>query len=315
MMTLRTARAFAACVCLGLSALAILALAKPVPVLKAKAQDPPPIIIKTEPGAKIWLNNIYFGTAGDKGELAVKLPPKAPIEVRVRAAGFAPAAVKAGTQRTVTVALKRTDDAAELAFQDAERQASIDRREAIKLYEKAIELRPAFVEAHLARARMLIETGDPFEAERSLAAARKLEPANPEISAIAGRLFREEGDFAKAEAAFKRSISEGKGFQPEALTGLGMLYADRGETPREEDSLSATLEFYSLAEENLLKAIEQLAGAPDAKVVFQYLGRLLERQGKDAEAIALYRKFLEMFPDSVEASAVRSFIEQLQREQ
>ena len=271
------------------------------------------LTIKTEPGARIWLNNIYFGSAGENGELAVKLPPKAPIEVRVRAAGFAPAAVKAGTQRTVTIALKRTDDAAELAFQAAERQASIDRREAIELYEKAIELRPAFIEAHLARARNLIETGDFIEAESSLAAARKAAPSLPEISAIAGRLYREEGDFAKAEAEFERALADGKGFQPEALTGLGMLYADRAETPRGEDSLAATLEYYSLAEENLRKAIEQLAGAPDAKVVFQYLGRLLERQGKAAEAIELYQKFLEIFPDSVEATAVRSFIEQLRR--
>ena len=271
------------------------------------------LTIKTEPGARIWLNNIYFGSAGENGELAVKLPPKAPIEVRVRAAGFAPAAVKAGTQRTVTIALKRTDDAAELAFQAAERQATSDRREAIELYEKAIELRPAFVEAHLARARNLIETGDFIEAESSLAAARKAAPSLPEISAIAGRLYREEGDFAKAEAEFESALADGKGFQPEALTGLGMLYADRAETPRGEDSLAATLEYYSLAEENLRKAIEQLAGAPDAKVVFQYLGRLLERQGKAAEAIELYQKFLEIFPDSVEATAVRSFIEQLRR--
>ncbi|MBK9163167.1 MAG: tetratricopeptide repeat protein [Acidobacteria bacterium] len=273
------------------------------------------LTVKTEPGAKIWLNNIYFGTAGENGELTIKLPPKPPIEVRARAAGFAPAVVKAGTSRTVNVVLKPTEDAAELAFQDAERQSLIDRREAIKLYEKAIELRPTFTEAHLARARMLIEIIDPFEAERSLAAARKLEPSNPEISAIAGRIYREEGDFARAEAAFKRSIIEGKGFQPEALTGLGMLYADRGETPREEDTLAATLEFYTLAEKNLRMAAEQLAGAPDAKVVLQYLGRLLERQGKADEAIALYRKFLQIFPDSVEATAVRSFIEQLERQQ
>jgi len=283
--------------------------------LAQRTASAPAFTIKTEPGAKIWLNNIYFGTAGDNGELSVNLPPKAPIEVRVRAAGYAPAAVRAGAQRTVTVALKRTDDAAELAFQAAERQATIDRREGIELYEKAIELRPAFIEAHLARARHLIETGDFIEAEASLAAARKTAPMLPEISAIAGRLYREEGDFAKAEAAFKKALADGKGFQPEALTGLGMLYADRAETPRGEDTLAATLEYYSLAEKYLRKAIEQLAGAPDAKVVFQYLGRLLERQDKAAEAIELYQKFLKIFPDSVEATAVRSFIEQLRRPQ
>lgn len=308
-------RAFVASVCVGLAAFAAFALAAPISAQGLRAKDPQPIVIRTEPGAKIWLNNIYFGTAGEKGELTIKLPPKPPLEVRARAAGFAPAVVKAGAARTVNVVLKPTEDAAELAFQDAERQSLIDRREAIKLYEKAIELRPAFTEAHLLRARMLIEIIDPFEAELSLNAARKLEPSNPEISAISGRIYREEGDFAKAEAAFKRSISEGKGFQPEALTGLGMLYADRGETPREEDSLAATLEFYTLAEKNLRMAAEQLAGAPDAKVVLQYLGRLLERQGKAAEAIALYRKFLQIFPDSVEATAVRSFIEQLERQQ
>ena len=50
-------------------------------------------------------------------------------------------------------------------------------------------------------------------------------------------------------------------------------------------------------------------------VIYQLLGLVYERQKKYAEAIATYEEFLSIFPNSVEATAVRSFIVQLKKEQ
>ena len=48
-------------------------------------------------------------------------------------------------------------------------------------------------------------------------------------------------------------------------------------------------------------------------VIYQLLGLIYERQKKYAEAITTYEEFLRIFPNSVEATAVRSFIVQLKK--
>ena len=49
-------------------------------------------------------------------------------------------------------------------------------------------------------------------------------------------------------------------------------------------------------------------------VIMQLLGLIYERQQKLADAIAVYEEFLRIFPDSNEATAVRSFVTQLRKQ-
>ena len=49
-------------------------------------------------------------------------------------------------------------------------------------------------------------------------------------------------------------------------------------------------------------------------VIYQLLGLVFERQKKYADAISLYEEFLRLFPDSTDATAVRSFIVQLRKD-
>jgi len=44
------------------------------------------------------------------------------------------------------------------------------------------------------------------------------------------------------------------------------------------------------------------------------LGLIYERQQKAKDAIAVYEEFLRLFPNSVEATAVQSFIVQLKKD-
>jgi tetratricopeptide (TPR) repeat protein len=121
------------------------------------------------------------------------------------------------------------------------------------------------------------------------------------------------GEEAKAIAAFKRSIAEGRGFQPEAHTGLGLLYKDKAETHGSAGEFSEETAAYAEASKNLRIAIRQLSGAPEASVIYQLLGLVYERQNRNKEAIAVYEEFLRLYPDSSDATTVRSFITQLKK--
>jgi tetratricopeptide (TPR) repeat protein len=121
------------------------------------------------------------------------------------------------------------------------------------------------------------------------------------------------GEEAKAIAAFKRSITEGKGFQPEAHTGLGLLYKDKAESHGSVGEFIEEAAAYDEASKNLRIAIKQLSGAPEASVIYQLLGLAYERRNLNKEAIIIYEEFLRLYPDSNDATAVRSFITQLKK--
>jgi tetratricopeptide (TPR) repeat protein len=125
--------------------------------------------------------------------------------------------------------LTKTTDEAELAFQAAERMLTSDRQAAAELYRKAIKLRPKYPEAYLALARVLSDMQNLEEALTAIKQARKQRLGYAEASAVEGRIYKEMGEEEKAIASFKRAITEGKGFQPEALTGLGLFYKEKAE--------------------------------------------------------------------------------------
>ena len=139
-----------------------------------------------------------------------------------------------------------------------------------------------------------------------------MSPRNPEATAIEGRIHKELGDEEKAVVTFKRAITEGGGFQPEAFAGLGLLYKDRADGL--VDNVQQQTAAYNKAAKNLMSAVKQLSGAPDAAVIYQLVGMIYEEQKRYKEAIALYEDFLKVFPDSPEAEAVRSFIVQIKKE-
>ena len=149
---------------------------------------------------------------------------------------------------------------------------------------------------------------------KSIKAARRLRTGYAEASAVEGRIHKDNAEEEQAIAAFKRAIAEGRGFQPEAYTGLGLLYKEKAETFGGASDFANESANYVEAAKNLKIALKQLSGAPDAVVIYQLLGLVYERQKKYDEAIALYEEFLKFFPDIPESEAVRSFIIQLKKE-
>lgn len=263
------------------------------------------IIVRTEPQAIVWLDEVRRGVTDAQGKLALKNVAAGRHVLRVRASGFKEASQTIlPTQRgEVAVRLVQTTDEAELLFQQAEeaREKARDtgaREAAAALYRRALEKRETFAAAHLGLARALLDLNDYNSALEEIEAARATRPVYPEASAVEGRILRMAADEGAAIEAFERAIREAKGFQPEAHTGLALVYEDKGQ--------------YEEAAEEFRSAIAQLSETEP--VLYQLLGAVYEKQEKYKEAVAAYDKYLELAPDGALAPAIRSVIEQLRKQ-
>jgi len=279
------------------------------------AGQPRMITVVSEPNAIVWLDDVQRGRTDETGKLLIKPVTAGAHKLRIRADGFKEISqnLLAAQKGNVKIVLVKTADQAELTFQEAENLANVDREKAVAAYRKAVGLRPKYAEAQLGLARVLSAMNNLEGALAAIREARKARPAYAEASAVEGRIFVAEGDTEKAVASFKRSITEGKGFQPEAQTGLGLLYKEKAEGSGAGDATGEE-ENYLLAVGYFKKAIAQLSGAPDAITLYQFLGLAYEKMNKYDEAIAVYEEFLRVFPESSEATAVQSFIVQLKKQ-
>ena len=273
------------------------------------------LTVVTEPNASVWIDDVNYGKTDENGKLKLKTFPAGTHKIRVRADGFKETAQNLLAAQTgeIKIALVKTTDAAELAFQEAEKMSSIDREKAIALYQKAVKLRPRYAEAYLGLARVYQGMSDVDNALRAIQSARRLRPGYAEASAVEGRIYKDDGNEAKAIAAFKRAVTEGKGTQPEALAGLGLLYREKAEGFGTNGEYESEKEYYLLAAAELKKAAAQLAGSPDAVTIYQLLGDSYERAKMYREAIKVYQEYIKNFPDTDEVVTFQSFIVQLEK--
>jgi tetratricopeptide (TPR) repeat protein len=288
---------------------------------KQKAVSPPAsqaksITITTEPNAEVWLDDVKRGTTDEGGKIVIKPLSAGRHILRVRAEGFKEVEQSLlPTQRgDVKIVLVKTTDEAEIAFQQAEKLQVLSKEKSKELYEKAISLRPKYAQAYLGLARVLLEQSDVIGALEAVKNARKARPNYAEASAVEGRIYKLDEQEDKAIASYKRAIAEGKGLQPEAYTGLALFYKEKAEEAGANGDFESEQTFYAQAIKFFPPAISQLSGAPDAIIVYQLFGLVYEKMKKYENAIAVYEEFLRTFPDTSEASVVRSFIVQLKKQ-
>jgi tetratricopeptide (TPR) repeat protein len=263
------------------------------------------IVVRTEPKAIVWLDEVRRGVTDEGGKLTLQKVSAGRHTLRVRARGFKEATLPVLPARrgAIDVKLVRTTDEAELLFQQAEetREAARDdesKKQAAELYRSALKVRPRFAAAHLGLARVLLDLNDYNTALEEINLAREARPVYPEASAVEGRILRMAADTNAAIESFRRAIREARGFQPEAHTGLALVYEEKG---RYED-----------AAEELRAAILQLSDTEP--VLYQLLGAAYEKLEKYKEAVAAYEKYLELAPEGNMASAIRSILDQLRRQ-
>ncbi len=269
--------------------------------------------LQTEPNATVWIDGVKRGVTDSSGKLEIKPVGAGIRSLQVRAFGFQQAEKKltAAQRGAIKIDLVKTADQAELAFQEAEKVVDEDKSNAIELYKKAVSLRPNYAEAYLGLARALTEY-DNEAAHSAIASARKIRPIYPEASAVEGRIFRSDNEIDKAIESFDRAVREGKGFQPEAHTGLGLIFQNEAEGASAEKDFDDEKYYYGEAAKSFEKAIDQLSATEP--VLYMLLGSVYEKMEEKKKAIAVYQRFIRDFPASDERSVAESFIVQLKKE-
>jgi len=259
------------------------------------------IVVRTEPKAIVWLDEVRRGVTDEAGKLTLAKVSAGRHTLRVRARGFKEATLALAPARrgAIDVKLVRTSDEAELLFQQAEeaRESARDeeaRKQAAEAYRRVLKLRPRFAAAPLGLARVLLDLNDYNTALEEINAARAARAVYPEASAVEGRILRMAADTNAAMDSFRRAIREARGFQPEAHTGLALILEEKGR--------------YEEAVEEFRAAILQLSDTEP--VLYQLMGAAYEKLEKYKEAVAAYEKYLELAPQGTLAPAVRSFLHQ-----
>lgn len=293
----------------------VFAVAETAAQVRTPAPNLRSLTVKSEPNARVWIDGVLYGRTGDTGSLTIDTVAAGRRSIRVRAEGFKDGqkVVLPVQSGEVAIPLTRTTDEADVAFHKAEHLTTVDREKAIEAYRQTLKLRPSHLDAAVGLARMYTDKNDFENAEKAIAQARRLKPGLAEISAIEGRLYKSTNEEEKAIASFKRAIREGSGFQPEAYAGLGLLYKEKAELHGASGEFEQETAAYDEAARNLAMAIKQLSGAPDAPVLYQFLGLVYEQQKKPEKAIAVYEEFLRYFPGHSESDAFKSFIVQLKK--
>ncbi len=281
-------------------------------VFAQKAATYRSITVVTQPNAIVWIDDVKRGITDANGKLSIKPVASGVRKLRLRANGFKEISQTLTAAQTgeVKIPLVKTTDEAELAFQKAE--AETDKEKAVELYEKAIKLRPKYAEAFVGMARVLSSLEDAEGALKAIANARKLRPVYAEASAVEGRIYKNDDQEAKAIASFKRAIKEGKTFQPEAHTGLALLYKEKAERYKSNGDFDLEIETYQLAADEMKLAISQLSGSEPT--FYEILGSIFEKMNKFKEAIAVYEEFIKLFPASNDVPTYRSYIVQAKKQ-
>ncbi len=263
------------------------------------------LTIVAEPGAVVWLDEIRHGPTDGSGKLLLANVRSGVHSLRVRANGFKESTlpIQPTMRGEIKVRLLRTNDDAELTFQQAEtaRDTAKDeegRQKAVDLYRRALRLRPTFPAGHVGLARVLMDLNDTDAALAEIEAARRYRSSYSEASAVEGRIYRENGQIDEAIGAFNRAIRESHGFQPEAHVGIGRVYEDRGQ--------------YELAAREYQIAVNQLSETEP--IIYQLLGAAYEKSGRNKEAVLAYEDYLRLAPNGSLAPAVRSILEQLRQQ-
>ncbi|MEJ7661810.1 MAG: carboxypeptidase-like regulatory domain-containing protein [Hymenobacter sp.] len=90
------------------------------------------------------MDDIRYGKTDDSGKLEIKTVSTGRHSLRVRADGFKQSSqnLLPAQKGEIKIALTKTTDEAELAFQEAERTLTLDREKTAELYRKAMKLRP-----------------------------------------------------------------------------------------------------------------------------------------------------------------------------
>ncbi|HJQ23197.1 MAG TPA: tetratricopeptide repeat protein [Blastocatellia bacterium] len=264
-------------------------------------------VITGQAGSVVFINNVRHGATSDKGELELPRVRAGSFPVRVRSVGFADwngsVVITANASRTLKVTQSPTTDEATLHDQkgDALRERGKN-KEAVEEYKQALALRPNFPEVRIGMARSLIALQDFQEAENQISAALKAGGRTlAEAQTVLANMRRHQGLVEESIAEYRKAIRLARGNSFEAHIGLAIALNEMND-PKLIDEI---------AREYRIGIIQDMETEP---VLYYQLGEILEKAGRNKEAIAAYRNYLRLDPEGEYASAAESIIERLKEE-
>lgn len=262
------------------------------------------VVVTQEPGVSIYFNGAFRGKTDEHGQLVIRELPAGRYQLRARKLDFKEYRlefrVAAGQTRRLALRLIPTRDPAEQAYQRGE-QLREERRyaDAVAQYQRALELRPSFSAARLGLARSLLALNRYEEAQQQAEAAiAERRRQDHESYTVLANILRGMGLYEEAVQAYRRALRLARNFSPEAHAGLAM-----------------TLEFMDAPDEAIPHMRQAIAQNGDAEpILYSLLGTTLLNANRKQEALAALERFLALAPDSTEAPAIQSLVEQLRQE-
>ena len=213
------------------------------------------------------------------------------------------------------IGLNGTEAAFHNNLGEAYRSAYGKPHEAVACYRRALELKPDYAEAHNNLGNALQDQGKLDEAIACYRRALELKPDYAEAHNNLGNALKDQGKLDEAVACYRRAL-ELKPDYAEAHNNLGAALQDQGKLDEAVACYRRALELkpdYAEAHNNLGNAFDRTRGSwtkrsPAYRRALEAerrttaeahnnLGSVCKDQGKLDEAVACYRRALELKPD------------------
>jgi Flp pilus assembly protein TadD len=258
-------------------------------------------LITGQPGSVVFINGIRHGVTSEKGELDLPHVMAGSYPARVRTTGYADwngsIIVAPASSRTLKIVQQPTTDEAVLHFQRGE--ALRDRgkhKDSLEEYRQAITLRSSFPEARIAIARSSIVLQDFQEAEKQVQTAIKIAGRTlVEAQTVLANLRRAQGLVDESIVEYRMALRIARGNSFEAHIGLAIALNEQGKVDE-------------AVKEYRIGIVQDMETEP---ILCYQLGEILEKAGRNKEAIEAYRSYLRLDPEGEYASAVESIIQRL----
>jgi len=267
-------------------------------------------VITGHQGSVVFINNVRHGVTNEKGELDLPRVIAGSYPVRVRTVGYAdsnaPAVIAPNSGRTLKVTPQPTSDEPTLHYQKGEELRDKGKnRDAVEEYKQALAPRPNFPEARIAMARSLNTLQDFLEAEKQILAAIKLGGRTlVEAQTVLANLRRNQGLVDESIVEYRKALRLARGNSFEAHIGLAIALNETVESRADPRLIDEITREYRVG------IAQDMETEP---ILYYQLGEILEKAGRNKEAIEAYRNYLRLDPEGEYASAAESIIEQLKQ--